>query len=112
MLEKFVVWSINGPSSGFVGFVLLFWSWLIFLVDGRHCGPAGLRMGLNDLSIFVFVLRLREIIVNAQRVKLAQESLLKNSACPWRRPLIFQKHLELPFGCEDLPFLAFELTNS
>jgi hypothetical protein len=51
-------------------------------------------------------------MVNAQRVKLAQESVLKNSACPWTRPLIFPKHLELLFACEDLPILAFELTNS
>jgi hypothetical protein len=108
----FVVWSINGPSSGFVGYVRLFWRRLIFLVDRRHCGPAGLRIGLNALSIFMFVLRLREIIVDAQRVKLAQESSLKNSACPWRRPLIFQKHLELLFGREDLPILEFKLTNS
>jgi hypothetical protein len=67
----FAVCSINGPSSGFVGFVQLFWSLLILLFDGRHCGPAGLRIGLNGLSIFMFVLRLREIIVDAQRVKLA-----------------------------------------
>jgi hypothetical protein len=52
--------------------IRLFWRRLIFLVDGRRCGPAGLRIGLNglsiSLSIFMFVLSLREIIVDAQRV--------------------------------------------
>jgi hypothetical protein len=42
---------------------------------------------------------------------LAQESTLKNLACPWRRPLTFPIHLEFLFGCEDLPILAFKPTN-